>query len=253
MDKNTGGDINVGGRLYAWFDNFWYHYKWATIGIIFALFVLLVGIMQTCEKESNDVYVMYGGRDTFILESDKVKNIKAALGAVLPEDFNGDGKKQVEWVSSFIMSTEEIQKLKEESIQNGVTDFYVDSALISNNLKNFDSLILAGEYSVCFLSPFLFERVKDAGGLMPLSDIFDEVPDSAVDAYGISLAQTKFGQYYAGINELAPDTVLCIRTVGSINSFFRKGSAEKAHKEALALFRAIVEFEIPDAQDSVVN
>ena len=245
MDKMQGGDIKIENRFTKWFDNFWYHHKWKTIGIIFALFVILVCSLQTCEKEKVDVYVMYGGPQ--VLEGDVLMNFRSAISSVMPEDVNGDGEKYAEVVTNFIMSREEIEAAREEALASDSTaDFYIDPIFMSQNKQKFDNLIVAGEYSVCFLSPYLYEEVKAAGGFMPLAEIFDESPAGAFDEYGIRLAETDFGSYFPGVNSLDPDTVLCMRRISTMGSFLNKGATEKTHEDSLELFRAIVNYEAPD-------
>lgn len=246
MDKYSGGDIKVDNKFTRWFDNFWYHYKWQTIGIIFAVFTILICTLQMCEKEKVDAYVMYAGPD--IIEGEQMSNFRKALKAVLPEDFNGDGEKYVDVVSNYIMSKEEIEAARKEAEESGdgTGDFYIDSAFMSQNKQKFENLIVAGEYSICFLSPYLYEEVKEANGFMPLSEIFDEIPGAAVDEYALLLGDTDFGQYFPGVNELPADTLLCMRRIGTLSSLLNKGATERDYENSMKLFCAIVNYVSPE-------
>ena len=43
MDEKTYTEgIKPQGKYYKWFDNYWYHNKWITIGVIFAIVVITV-------------------------------------------------------------------------------------------------------------------------------------------------------------------------------------------------------------------
>ncbi len=242
-DKYESSDIKVESKLLKWLDNYWYHYKWVTIGILLAVFTVLVCTLQMCEKEKVDTYVMYAGPD--VLEGEKMMNFRAALKAVLPRDLNGDGEKYVEVVASFIMSEAEIKEAEREEFGNETNDFYIDPVFMSQNKQKFDNLIVAGEYSVCFLSPYLYGEVKEAGGFMPLAEMLSEVPDGAVDEYALLLSETDFGSYFPGVNELPPDTLLCMRRIGTLSSFLNKGATEKTYEKSMELFRAIVEYKAP--------
>ena len=245
MDKMQGGDIKIENKFTKWLDNFWYHYKWPTIGIVFAFFVVLVCTLQMCEKEKVDSYVMYGGPD--VVDGDQLMNFRAALKAVLPEDFNDDGEKYVEVVTNYIMSEEDIKAAEAAAKETGTADdFYIDPVFMAQNKQKFDNLIVAGEYSVCFLSPYLYEEVKAANGFMPLAEMFDVIPDSAIDEYGLRLSETDFGAYFPGVNEFPVDTVLCMRRIGTLGSFLNKGSTEKTYEESMKLFKAIVSYEAPN-------
>ncbi|MGN1048153.1 MAG: hypothetical protein ACI4QZ_06055 [Eubacteriales bacterium] len=238
MNGNT--DKKSENRFLRFIDNYWYHHKWAIIGITFALIVILICTLQMCEGEKEDLSVVYAGPDSFMV-GDRLTNIHAALKTVLPEDYNGDGTKHVEWISYYVMSDEEIKYHQSEAEKIG-EEYYYNSAVISENLKNFQNIIVSGEYSLCFLSPYLYEMVKRENGFTPLSEIFDEVPDAAVDEYGVRLSETEFGKYFPGISELPEDTVICLRRVGGIGALLRKSKNEKENAQSAELFRAIVAF-----------
>ncbi len=244
-DKLQNSEIQFEGKFAKWFDNFWYHNKWKTIAVIFVLFVVIVCSLQMCEKEKVDIYVMYGGPE--IIEGERLANFRAALKAVMPKDYNGDGEKYAEVVGNYVMSKEEIETAEKEEFGDATdNDFYIDPAFMSQNKQKFDNLIVAGEYSICFLSPYLYEDVKGAGGFKPLDEIFEAVPDGAVDEYGIRLSETEFGSYFPGVNELPPDTILCLRRIGTLTSLLNKGSTEKEYQWAVEFFRAIAEYKAPN-------
>lgn len=241
MDKIPNSEINIENKFIRWLDNFWYHYKWSVIGIAFAFITILICTLQMCEREKIDAYVMYAGPAP-LTDGDERTNILAALKAVLPEDFNGDGEKYVELVSNYIMSEEEIEEARAEAADS---DFYINGAFFSENQKKFENLIVAGEYSVCLLSPYLYESVKSANGFMPLDEIFETVPEGAIDEYGIRLSETDFGSYFPGVNELPKDTVLCMRRIGTLSSFLNKGGTKEDYEKSLKLFCAIVNYKAP--------
>lgn len=240
MDKIPANEIKVKSKFLTWLDNYWYHNKWATIGIAFAVLVLLVCILQLCEREESDISVYYAGPDSF-MEGEMQSNIESALKAVLPEDWSGDGKKFVEWASCFVLSEEDIKAYQEAAREVG-EDYYYDASMISQNVKNFQNTIMSGEYSLCFLSPYLYNMVKEADGLTPLSEIFDEIPGSAADEYGIKLSDTAFGQYYPGFSDLSDDTLICLRRTGGLGALLRRDKSEKENAHAAELFRAIIAF-----------
>ena len=104
--ENNKEETKVRG-FRPWLDNFWYHHKWGTIGVIFAIIVALICITQMCQKDEMDMYVLYGGPESFY-DGEIQKNVTNAFSAVLSEDFNGDGEIKVGLVNNFIMSKENI-------------------------------------------------------------------------------------------------------------------------------------------------
>ncbi len=242
-EKEQGGEIVYESKLLKWLDNYWYHYKWLTICTVFAIFVILVCTLQTCSKDKTDVGVIYAGPEYFMFNGEGVQNIESALSYVLPEDAAGkDGKKRVTLIYHQIFSEEDIKQMKEDAAKNN-EELYIDPAFNSQNLQTFQNLILAGEYSVCLLSPYLYEMVKDSGGFRLLEDVVGYTPEDAIDEYGIRLKDTAFGQYYPGVKDLPEDTVLCLRGNVSVGSFLGGKKNKAQYERSEKLFKAILEFE----------
>ena len=84
------------GRFAAWFENFWYHYKWHTIAIFFIIIVVTICTVQMCSKEEYDIHIIYAGsydvrgqdseNDISAYETMQ-KSLNEAVG-----DFDGNGK-----------------------------------------------------------------------------------------------------------------------------------------------------------------
>ncbi len=221
------------------FDNFWYYNKWKIIVIAFVLIVFLVCALQMCESNKIDSFVMYSGPYN-MLDSTAVNGMRAAFAAVLPYELNGDGYKEVQLITTYVLSDEQIESIRDVTDEQGSQIYYPDVTFNKNELKQFDSLILAGDYSVCLLDPFLYERVKSSNGFVKLSDVFDSIPEGAIDEYGIRFSDTEFAKYYEVFSVLPSDTVLCLRTP----STFAGGSNANSKEYQLSkdLFKAIVEF-----------
>ena len=221
-EKIPAPPVDPGDKFFKWLDNFWYHYKWHTIIAVFAIIVVIVGISQVVSKGTADVGVIYGGPRLLSLAEQRA--VESAVRQVM-EDYNQDGKLVVEFVSLMLMSDEQIQAAYDEAEKRG-EEYFANAQFMREELKKFDNLIMAGDSLLCLLDPFLYNRVLDSGGFIPLSEIFDELPESAVDEYGILLSDTEFGQYFDGVNTLPGDTILCIRTIPTF-SFIKGKKGQK--------------------------
>lgn len=240
-DKIPMPPVEPGDKFFKWLDNFWYHYKWHTIFTIFIIIVLSVGIFQVAGKETPDVGIMYAGPR--LLSLPEKNSMQSAVRQVM-EDYNGDDKLGVELVSLMIMSEEQIKKAYEDAEEQG-KDILINAQFIREETNKFDNLTLAGDSVLCFLDPYLYERVLSSGGFMPLSEVFDEIPEAAIDEYGVKLSETKFGQYFAGFNVLPDDTVLCIRRISTFSFIKGKNKTELYHSYHVSLLRSIMAFEFP--------
>ena len=56
-ENNVEYKMNLKQRV----ENYWYHYKWHTLIALFIVITLSVCILQLCQKNSYDVYVLYAG------------------------------------------------------------------------------------------------------------------------------------------------------------------------------------------------
>ena len=183
--------------------------------------------------------VLYAGE--FLSTSPEVPNIEDALSAVLPEDYSGDGKKEVVMSMMTVYSEERIKELEEEYKDEGLK---ISRPNNDSELGKFQDLIVAGEQNVCLLDPWLYETVKKQGGFAKLSDVLGYTPESAVDEYAIKLSDTEFGQYFAGVSSLPDNTYLCLRTPGALQSMF--GTKSEKFDQAVEMLKAIVEFKAPE-------
>ena len=236
-EKYENYDIKIDNPVLKKLDHFWFYYKWHTIIALFFVLVFVVCTLQMCANAEDDCMVMYAGPYAF-MESETV-DLRSSLNAAMPRDFNGDGKKYTGLALLTIYSDEQAKAIN--SSGEGVINAYYNS----EQLKQYDNLIMAGEYSVCFLEPWLYERVATQGGFRKLSDVLGYTPEGAIDDYAIRLYDTEFGRYYAKTLCLPEDTVICMRTVGTVASLFRKNATAKAYAISEEMFKAIVAFEAP--------
>ena len=102
--------------------------------------------------------------------------------------------------------------------------------------------VIAGESVIYLLDPALYESVKAAGGILPLSEVLDTVPSGAIDEYGIRFSDTALYDAVSALQYLPEDTVLCIRKVSTMSVFKGQKKSEEMHARHVELFRQIVAF-----------
>lgn len=226
----------------SFLENFWYHHKWKTIAVVFVAIVVCVCVAQMNARETPDVYILYAGPYGFA--QNEVFNIRDAMRQVM-EDYNGDGERGIAFSDFFYLNEKQIEQARAEAEAAGVT-FYMDMMQNSQTLERFELEVFGGESVICILDPALYEQVKSAGGLLPLSEIFESAPDTAVDAYGIRLADTEFARYFSSMQVLPEDSVLCIRRVSTMSVFKGQKKTEQVHQYHVSMFRSLVEFTFPE-------
>ena len=93
-------------RFLSWLDNYWYHYKWITLGVAFFLILIIICTVQMCTKEDNDLTVVYAGRNTLSLNEES--NFSRVLEAIAPDDFDKNGEKHIALTTYSILSEEQV-------------------------------------------------------------------------------------------------------------------------------------------------
>ena len=224
-EKNSNADIRFEGAFFSKLSNIWYYYKWhIAVGIaIFALLLLFIG--QISIGERNDGTVLMGG--PYLPTLSEKKGMYLAFSEVIPKDYNDDGERSIEIIHYEVYSTEQfkaIPGIEKSSTQN------------VENIKGLNNLITVGDYPICIINNWLYEDLKAAGGVRPLSELFDELPECALDEYAVRFCDTEFAKTFSVFSSLPESTVLCIRT----KSVF--GADEKLYKNAEELFCAIVKY-----------
>ena len=229
-------------RFKKWFSNYWYHYKWVTIVVIFFATVIGIGIYQMADKESFDSNILYAG--PAILNKDQTEGIEAAFEAVMPSDFNGDKVKSV-FINRFtILSDEQILEKQEEAAKEDDVIYY-DPSQRTNSLSQIGTLFSVGEVSICLVDEYVYNIYRSQDAFVKLEELLGYKPEYARDNCSVYLKDTPFGQYFDALDALPEDTILCVRK----SAVFSDKSKKKANEQYAfeqKLFCAIIEYSAPE-------
>lgn len=237
-DKLEAGDIKVNSPVLRWLDNFWYHYKWTVIVVAFFATVLVVCTVQMVSKPSYDTHMVLGS--PYLMDNEERADFEKLLSDMCPEDFNGDGKKQVSLTVYHIYSDAEYEAEKESDEHFGINVQYNNDE--RGRLTN---QTMSGEVSVYLLSPSLYVNLRDNHRLKSLAELYPDgnLPAGALaDGYGITLGETDFYKYHPAAQVLPANTVLCIL----IPTLSGRVSDEEAFAHDLAYFHAIADYQVKE-------
>ena len=198
-------------KFLAWFDNFWYHYKWHTIAIAFVILVIGTCIIQFVTTPKNDIIFTYAGPKEFVTAPEEKAGINSALSD-LSEKIYGEGSKAS--LNSFLIySKEQIEEIRSELDENGKPQF-VDTAFNTSQMNSFDEFSKSGASFILLLDPSVYQRLLSQSGeaerLTELSAIYGSTPVGALDKYSVRLGDTKMYQIVPELRALPADTVVCL-------------------------------------------
>ncbi len=234
-DKQYTEGISAGASKSArWFDNFWYHYKWTTIIVVFFLIVGIICTAQMCTKKNSDITLVYAG--SVYLDPEASQNICRALESVCPPEIAKKGKAAVGLSSYYILSKEQLEALEKETHEDG-EDVFVNRQYYTNQYDTYYDYISTGDSSVLLVERWLYEQLLENERLAPLSESLGEKPLNAFSEYGIELGDTAIYNDYSVVRKLPEDTVVCILRP----YVFGKSSKEKYYKLEQKMLEAIVD------------
>ncbi len=238
-EKIHGGEIRYENRLTKWFHNYWYYYKWPVIGISFALIVVLICTLQMCGTVSADVNLLYAGSYNFVGEG--AGKLESAVAGLLPEDYNGDGRKTAAAATLMVYSEAEIADRLREAEEAG-EEYVVNAVYFAKEKQKFNQLLMSGEYSIFLIADWLYEETKGTDIFLPLTDALGSRPENAYDDCAMRLSDTAFGQYFSALQNLPDNTLICFRRQGSIGTLLNADRANADYRDALEAFRALMQF-----------
>lgn len=226
------GEIRLDERntFLKWLDNYWYHYKWHTLIAGFFVLLFLFTLGQCAVDTNHDIVVAYCGSTGFLNE--QTEGVRNALEDALPEDFDGNGEKYVEFVRYQYYSQQEI----EAEVAEHDGEWSINIAYVNQQLKQFKDFvqlsIASNDCSVYLLSPAVYDLFT-TNPFRRLSDVFDETPAAAYDEYAVRLGDTAFYANDSKLQEiLPPDTLVCLLSSNR--------PEQDSYDHAIAMFSAIV-------------
>ena len=228
--------IKFKSKFYKWFDNYWYHYKWVTIGVAVLVAVVLICTLQMGEKKKEDITVLYAG--PYQLVGREINSIQGVLNTVMPEDFDKNGEKHTSIVEYLIYSEEQIKEIEAETDDMG-RHIDVNNQSITKNYESYYDYVIVGETAICFVDEHLYRDLSKYGRLLPLKVALGEDSGYEDDEYGVYLGGLDIYKEFSALRVLPEDTVVCIlrqTVVGKISN-------DDNYQNELDMFKALITYQ----------
>ncbi len=239
--------LKVKSPALKWLDNFWYHYKWHTIAI---LFVIIVGVMltvQMCSKLDYDLHVLYAGDDRISSSREggdlsEYEKMLSDLKRVSP-DVDENGECVVDFLNLFVANDEELASLEAKGESTEGAD-----SLIREDAETLKFSVTSGDYYLIFLSERLFLDYEGEFGdamFTPLSEYAGggDVEFVGSSSLGIRLSSIEGFASLGAVSALdTADTVVCLRRVTEVSAFWNRSRNENNFEAAEAALINILSY-----------
>ena len=240
--EDMGEDVKTDDIEVNRLANFWYHNKvWIIIAAAF-VFMITIAVTQYAKQSNPDVYLLYGGPEHITANEAKAFS---SLVQDMMDDYNGDGKKLCQINEFVFMTPEQVDEITTNPDENG-NDVVVNLNTNLETYNRYSNEIFGGESIICILGEAQYDEVKTAGGFLPLAELFETLPDGAIDEYGVRLSETKLYAYYPAARIFPDDAIIAIRKLSTMSSITGKKKAEALHGYAKDLFVKLLSFEYPE-------
>ena len=244
MNENNEkyGDVGMSSPFLTKLENFWYHYKWQTIGAIFAVIVLSICLFQCGKQKKYDMYVMYAGGETFSRKSEsgdipRYNKFTTALQK-FATDSDKNGEVALSFSDLFIPSPDEQKQLGDN----------IDFSSMREDIRILNDRMAYSEYYVFLVSKYVYDEyhVKSDTELFapikkycPADNGFVFEGDNAV--YLSSTDLYKLSPF----SELPEDTLICIRINSEVSSAFGRKKNAELYRRAEEYITALLAYRHP--------
>ena len=234
IESTVSGEAAAAKRSFS-IKDIWFYYKWHILIVLFFVTVFSVLIGQSVTKEKFDVRILYAG--PAVLSDAQRDAVKEAFSQQIDADYNGDGKKNAELFDLIIMNNEELQAQYEK----GVSDYFLNPSIISDNKETLSVNAMAGEYTVFMIDVEYYKTLHDNGVFVPLSDL-GVTEGQKYDECAIYLNSLDIAKFYTALNVFPADTLICVRRISATSS----DKTVKAWEDSKNYFKLITDFKLPE-------
>ncbi len=207
-------------------ENYWYHYKWATIITIFFGIALIVCLVQCSSKDKYDMYALYAG-PCYIGEKETA-DLKDAINDYM------EAERQNVCTNSFVYVSE---SKREEYEQN---DAYVNVGINMQQTNDFFEFLYSASFNMLILDGELYTMIQKDEILTPIAEISNIGSQKSSDGYCVRLCDTSLPQKYSLFAKMPDDTVLCYRKKVLIQNVASKNNYS-AYEYQKSIFKKIIE------------
>lgn len=231
-------------KLKSKLENYWYHYKWHTLIVLFFVVFITIMAAQMCSKESDDIYVLYAGPVS--VTSEQRIEIESAFSQLMPKDYDGDGKKSVDFLDILLMTDEELRV----AYENGYNAYYLNGSTMESNKESLTMQALAGDYVIFLIDEDWYGNLHNTSAFVT----FDELSELGVSCDGAEkyddcayyLHSMPFAKFFSIFDIFPEDTLVCVRRLSTASTIKGETVAKEKYDRHIEYYGVLTSFALPE-------
>lgn len=231
--------------MIKWLENYWYHYKWHTLIAAFFIVMLTVMGVQMCSREENDIYIIYAGPE--LISDDRRLQIKDAFQQMMTEDYDGDGKKTVDFMDLILMNHEELK----QAYANGANQYFLNEGTVEQAKETLSVQAMAGDYVIFLIDSEWYGSLHNASAFVKFTELEEmgmPLPHNGkkYDDCSYYLNSLDFSKFFSCFEGFPDDTLVCVRRMTTAASIKGQKKTEKHYNNHMDYYADILKFTLPE-------
>lgn len=231
--------------MLKWLENYWYHYKWHTLIVAFFVIMLTVMGVQMCSRERDDIYIIYAGPE--IISDDRRGQISDAFQQMLEVDYDGNGKKTVDFMDLILMNHDELK----QAYADGANQYFLNEGTVEQAKETLSVQAMAGDYVIFLIGKEWYKSLHNASAFVTFTELEEmgmKLPSGAkkYDDCSYYLNSLDFSEFFSCFEGFPDDTLVCVRRMTTAASIKGKKKTEKHYNNHIEYYEDILNFVLPE-------
>ena len=231
--------------MLKWLENYWYHYKWHTLIVAFFVIMLTVMGVQMCSREDNDIYIIYAGPE--LISDERRGQIADAFQQMMAEDYDGDGKKSVDFMDLILMNHEELK----QAYADGANQYFLNEGTVEQAKETLSVQAMAGDYVIFLIGKEWYKDLHNASAFVPFTELEElgfDLPEGGkrYDDCSYYLNSLDFAKFFSCFDGFPDDTLVCVRRMTTAASIKGQKKTEKHYNRHIEYYEDVLNFVLPE-------
>ena len=231
-----------------WLENYWYHYKWHTLIVLFFVVVITIMVVQASSREDNDIYIIYAGPE--LISDAKREEIKEDFAQRMTEDYDGDGVKSVDFMDIILMNGEELK----QAYADGANQYFLNEGTVEQNKETLSVQAMAGDYVIFLIDPEWYTDLHKASAFVTFDELAELGFPSAegakrYDDCAYYLNTMNFAKFFTCFESFPTDTLVCVRRLTTASVLKGDKKSRAMYERHMDYYTDLLSFKLPEGYE----